>query len=62
MGLLILMGLGYLYAVGYWHYWGAVAKRDHRWCRRYFCLKRRNQLLIAGVLFVALVVAFKYSL
>lgn len=62
MGLLILMGLIYLYAIGYWHYWGVIAKRDRRWSRRYFCLKRRNQLLVAGGLFAALAIAIKYSL
>lgn len=31
MYLLILMGLFYLYAVGYWHLSARLAKRERRW-------------------------------
>ena len=45
MGIVILLGLAWLGAVGYWQYWASVAKRDERWNRWRYCIRKRNAIL-----------------
>lgn len=61
MGILILLGLCYVWWVGYWQYWGWVARHDPRWPRWQYCREQRNALLLFAGVVLALAVAIHFS-
>lgn len=61
MGILILLGIAWLGALGYWQYWASVAKRDERWNRWHYCIAQRNTVLFWSAVGAAVVAALYFS-
>lgn len=61
MGIGILLILGYLSTLGYWQYWAWVAKRDERWNRWHYCIRKRNEILRWSFVMAAVAIGVYFS-